>query len=91
MFNSKKDISPNQEIKTKESLKVVNIYDEKGNILKSINGVYITHWDKRIYIIEDENNKHLMKLDIAENMMLVTHNVGESDSNGESKYFKTGV
>ena len=71
-----------------EALKTVNIYNEKGDIIKNITDVYITRWDKRIYIIKDKNKKQIMKLNIAENMMLVIHNTEDSDSNGECKYFK---
>jgi len=89
IFNPKEELS---EVPQKpEPLKVVNIYDEKGVVIKTIKGVYITHWDTNIYIIEDENNEYMMRLNISNNMMLVTHNVGDSDANGECKYFTSSI
>ena len=85
LFSPQKDIT--QETEKPQPLQVVNIYDKKGVVIKTIKDVYVVHWDRNIYHINDENNKHLMRLDIANSMMLVTHNVEDSDSNGECKYF----
>ena len=65
-----------QKSKKSEPLKVVKLYTDNGTLLKSYEGVYLSHWDKRIYhLYTEEDGKFIVRLDIGANMLLTSENV----------------
>jgi len=65
-----------QESKKSEPLKVVKLYTDSGTLLKSYEGVYLSHWDKKIYhLYTEEDRKLIVRLDIGANMLLTSENV----------------
>jgi len=52
-----------QESKKSEPLKVVRLYTDSGMLLKSYEGVYLSHWDKKICHLDDVTKFHMKSKD----------------------------
>lgn len=69
-----------QETKNDKPLKVVKLYNDSGTLLKSYEGVYLSHWDKKIYhLYTEKDGKLIVRLDIGANMLLTSENVNSRD------------
>jgi len=61
---------------TQKPLKIVNLYNENGELLFTYRDVYLQHWDANIYnIYNSKNDKHIIRLDIGANMLLTSQSI----------------